>query len=36
MEIFIMIGVLLCVFIAIDILQTTLSMQGGGWITSKA
>ena len=36
MEIFIVIGVLLYVVIAIDILQTTLSMQGGGWITSRA
>jgi len=36
MGIFIVIGIVLYIVIAIDIIQTTLSMQGGGWITSRA
>ncbi|WP_026935290.1 potassium channel family protein [Christiangramia echinicola] len=35
MEIFLIIGIFLYISIAIDILQTTLSMQGGGWLTSR-
>ncbi|MUP47387.1 two pore domain potassium channel family protein [Gramella sp. BOM4] len=35
MELFIILGVLLYLGIALDILQTTLSMQGGGWLTSR-
>ena len=35
MEIFLIIGIFLYISIAIDIIQTTLSMQGGGWLTSR-
>ena len=35
MSIFLIIGILLYFLIVLDILQTTLSMQGGGWFTSK-
>ncbi len=35
MEILLYIGVVLYLSIVLDILQTTLSMQGGGWLTSK-
>lgn len=35
MELFLIIGIILYAAIAIDILQTTLSMQGGGWLTSR-
>ncbi len=35
MEITLIIGVVLYVVIVLDILQTTLSMQGGGWLTSR-
>lgn len=33
MEFYLIIGVLLYIVVVIDILQTTLSMQGGGWFT---
>ncbi|CAL67884.1 potassium channel family protein [Christiangramia forsetii] len=35
MEILLFIGVILYLSIVLDILQTTLSMQGGGWLTSR-
>jgi len=35
MEIYLIIGIILYVAIVLDILQTTLSMQGGGWLTSR-
>jgi len=35
MEIYLVIGILLYLSIVMDILQTTLSMQGGGWLTSR-
>lgn len=35
MEIYLVIGVILYVSIVLDIIQTTLSMQGGGWLTSR-
>lgn len=35
MEIYLVIGVILYVLIVLDILQTTLSMRGGGWLTSR-
>ena len=35
MEIYLILGIVLFISIAIDILQTTLSMQGGGWLTSR-
>ncbi|MCB7481493.1 potassium channel family protein [Christiangramia sediminis] len=35
MEIYLIIGVILYVSIVLDIIQTTLSMQGGGWLTSR-
>lgn len=35
MAILMIIGIILYITIVLDILQTTLSMQGGGWLTSK-
>ncbi|MCP9200544.1 potassium channel family protein [Gramella sp. GC03-9] len=35
MDFYFIVGVILYFAIVLDILQTTLSMQGGGWITSK-
>ncbi|MCP9199693.1 potassium channel family protein [Gramella sp. GC03-9] len=35
MEFYIILGVILYLSIALDILQTTLSMHGGGWLTSR-
>ena len=35
MEFFLILGIVLFISIAIDIIQTTLSMQGGGWLTSR-
>lgn len=35
MELFLFLGIFLFISIAIDIIQTTLSMQGGGWLTSR-
>ena len=35
MEIYLIIGVIFYVSIVMDIIQTTLSMRGGGWLTSR-
>ncbi|MGA8853648.1 MAG: potassium channel family protein [Christiangramia sp.] len=35
MEIYLVLGVVLYVSIVLDIIQTTLSMRGGGWLTSR-
>jgi len=35
MEVYLVIGVILYVAIVLDIIQTTLSMRGGGWLTSR-